>query len=113
MDLLANLLVVGVYPLLVVGRILNGVLGRDPLRLREPENKTFWINRGPEPSGPSYFSEASALEGGNHGGCGRLATVALCAVAKLLAPPVETDGDDFRIATQRDRGIPDEVYTLW
>jgi hypothetical protein len=113
MEFLTKLILVLLYPLLILGRILNALLGRDPLRLREPDGATFWIERESEVARTSYFSEASELEGKKHGGFGRVATVALGLVARLLAPPRKSAAEDFRPAADRDQDIPDEVYTLW
>jgi hypothetical protein len=113
MEFLTKLILVLLYPLLILGRILNALLGRDPLRLREPNGATCWIERVPEAGRTSYFSEASELEGKNHGGFGRVATGVLGLVARLLAPSRKSTGEDFRAAADRDQDIPDEVYTLW
>ena len=102
-----------VYPLLVLGRLLNRLLGRDPLRLREPKDATCWIERAPDASLASYFSEGSEPEGRAHGGLGRMATIALGWVARRLAPPRRHPGQAFRALDDRDADIPDEVYTLW
>jgi len=112
-EFLIKLVLTLLYPLLMLGRSLNAFLGRDPLRVREPKSATCWIERGPEPNRTSYFSEASAVEGRGHGGFGRLATVALRWLARLLAPPRKRAGEKFRAAAERDQDIPDEVYTLW
>jgi hypothetical protein len=112
-EAVTKVILVLVYPLLVLGRGLNFVFGRDPLRLREPAAQTCWIARGPEPSRMSYFSEASELEGDAHGGFGRLATGALRWIARSLAPPRGRTGEEFRATAERDRDIPDEIYTLW
>ena len=113
MELLTKLILVLLYPLLILGRILNALLGRDPLRLREPKAATCWIERGPQPSRTSYFSEASEPEGRQHGGFGRLATVVLGWVARQLAPRLKSTGKDFHAAADRNQDIHDEVYTLW
>jgi hypothetical protein len=113
MEFLTKLILVLLYPLLILGRILNALLGRDPLRLREPDGATCWIEHEPEVSRTSYFSEASELEGKNHGGFGRVATFAFGLVARLFAPSRDSGRDDFRPAADRAKDIPDEVYTLW
>lgn len=105
-------LLVLLYPLLLLARLLNSLLGRDPLHLREPDG-TCWIERGPEAGRTSYFSEASEHEGRDQGGWGRLATRILNFVAWFVAPPRTTADAEFRAAADRDRDIPDEVYTLW
>ena len=113
MIVLTKVILVLLYPLLILGRILNFLLGRDPMRAREPNGASCWIERGPEPDRTSYFSEASNLEGTSHGGFGRLATVVLVCVARLFAPSRKSADKDFRAAADRDQEIPDEVYTLW
>ena len=113
MEFLTKAILVLLFPLLIVGRILNVLSGRDPLRLHEPKSGTCWIERGPEAGRTAYFSEASEQEGRNHGGFGRLATLMLRWVSQLFAPPRKSTGQDFRAAVDRDQDIPDEVYTLW
>lgn len=101
------------YPVLLFARVLNLLLGRDPLRLRERDSGSFWVQRGPEPSRSSYFSEASQQEEGKRGGFGRLAMTPLAWVARWFAPPRSPASKDFRPGAEREQGIPDEVYTLW
>lgn len=114
MKFLTSLILVLLYPLLLLGRLLNTLLGRDPLRLREPSSATCWIAREPAAvNRTSYFSEGSEAEGRGHGGFGRLAAEVLCLVARLLAPPRPRIGENFRAAAERDQDLPDEVYTLW
>jgi hypothetical protein len=113
LDTVIKALLVLIYPLLLLGRVLNILLGRDPLRLREPKGATCWTQRRPEASRTSYFSEASEQEGSGHGGFGRLATTTLAWVSRRMAPPRRTTSEGFRAAADRDRDIPDEVYTLW
>lgn len=109
-----RLVLVLLYPLLLLGRLLNVLLGRDPLRLREPVSETLWIARVPaEPKATSYFIELSEVEGRGHGGFGKLAGGSLVKVARLLAPSRRRAGEAFRGAEDRDRDIPDEIYTLW
>jgi hypothetical protein len=112
-DTLTKVVLILIYPLLVLGRVLNTLGGRDPLRLREGKGATCWIERRPDASRTSYFSEASEQEGRGHGGFGRLATTTLAWVSRRMAPPRRTTSEGFRAAADRDRGIPDEVYTLW
>jgi hypothetical protein len=114
MESLTKTILVCLYPILILGRALNCICGRDPLRLREPTGPTCWIEREPTAvSRASYFSEASESEGRNHRGFGRLATAVLLFVAKLLAPPRKNRSESFSTTVERDRNIPDEVYTLW
>jgi hypothetical protein len=113
MDSLIKLLLILLYPLLLLGRGLNALFGRDPLRLRQPTGSTFWIARAGEPEVDSYFSEASSVEGCGHGGMGGAARGCLRGLARMLAPPRPAPGEKFSAAADREQGIPDEVYTLW
>lgn len=113
MDAFTKIILVFIYPLLVLGRWLNRVLKRDPLHLEPPPGDSFWIERGAAPSRASYFSEASELEGHQHGGFGRVATAVIGGLGRLMAPSVKSDGQDFRASAEREQDIPDEVYTLW
>jgi hypothetical protein len=113
MKVLSQLILICLYPLLVLGRIFNCVCKSDPLRLRQPRGATCWIERGPEVSRASYFSEASEQEGKNHRGFGRLATAILGLAARLFAPTLAIANEDFGARVDRERDIPDEVYTLW
>jgi hypothetical protein len=113
MDALTKVLLVLVFPLLLLGRLLNALFGRDPLRLREPRGESFWIARAVEPDRASYFSEASVAEGREHGGLGALARIPLKWIARLAAPRRSRPGEKFSAGADREQGIPDEVYTLW
>jgi hypothetical protein len=113
MKFLLQSILICLYPLLVFGGLLNRLRKRDPLRLREPPGETYWIERVPDVSRASYFLEVSEQEGKNHGGCGGLAAVILCWLSRRFAPPRKTSGEDFRATLDRERDIPDEVYTLW
>jgi hypothetical protein len=114
MEILTRFILIAVYPILVLGRVLNCVCRRDPLRLREPRTSTCWVERGSVGlSRASYFSEDSEMEGRDHGGFGRPAAVVLRCMARFFAPPRKGDGESYRPTIDRDRDIPDEVYTLW
>lgn len=113
MDALMKLFLLLLYPLLLLGRVLNALFGRDPLRLREPLNQSFWISRAGDPDRASYFSEASVAEGRSHGGFGALAQQPLKWMAGLNAPRRAAPGAKFSAGADREQGIPDEVYTLW
>jgi len=113
MDLLTKILLVLFYPLLLLTRALNALLGRDPLRLREPEGESFWIAREAEPDRTSYFSEASVAEGRGARGFGGIARGFLKLLGRLHAPQRAHPGEKFSAAADREQGIPDEVYTLW
>lgn len=111
--MLTRVLLVMAYPALLVSRGLNGLLGRDPLRLHEPSTETLWIQRHAAPSPADYFSEGSVAEGLGHGGRGGAAAVILRTLSRLTAPRRAQPGGKFSPAADRERGIPDEVYTLW
>jgi len=113
LNLLLKILLVLLFPLLLLARVLNALLGRDPLRLREPRGESCWIERGPEPDRASYFSEASVVEGRGHGGLGWIAGGLLKRLSRLQAPSRPAPGEKFSTAADREKGIPDEVYTLW
>jgi hypothetical protein len=113
METLTKLILILLYPLLIIGRLLNHWLGRDPLRLNPPDIASFWIERGKEPSRASYFAEASEREGCAHGGFGSVAGAAFLQVAAVVAPTAAGKDEEFRAAADRDQDIPDEVYTLW
>lgn len=102
-----------VYPLLLAARLLNLVLGRDPLRRREPTSRSLWIARDTATSDAGYFSEASPAEGRGHGGFGRLPESVLLRIARWHAPPRLQPREKFSAAADREQGIPDEMYTLW
>lgn len=113
MDTLVKFILVFIYPLLILGRLLNGLRNRDPLRIKPPEQASFWIGREVEPSRASYFSEASENEGRGHGGFGCMAAAVIGWLGRWMAPAVKNDGKDFRASADREQDIPDEVYTLW
>lgn len=105
---MARLLALLLYPLVLLGRLLNALAGRDPMRLRKPPAGSLWIARG-EPGPESYFREASDLEGRGHGGFGRIAARAVLAIAPAFA----RRRGQAPAAAPRGREIPDEIYTLW
>jgi hypothetical protein len=112
MDLLARLALVVLYPMLLLARAANSLLRRDPLRVREPDTETLWIQRDSVPVSASYFSEGSTLEGRNHGGFGWIAGTAIVGLAQLFAPTSACPGFGD-LLQDREKGIPDEIYTLW
>jgi hypothetical protein len=101
------------YPIVLMGRVLNVMTGRDPLRLREPTGGSFWIVRGERASSSEYFSESSSAEGRGHGGWGAPAIAILRRLARLTAPRRLQPGERYSAAADREQGIPDETYTLW
>ncbi|PYV90748.1 MAG: hypothetical protein DMG05_09205 [Acidobacteria bacterium] len=103
-----------IYPLSIIVRIVNALIDNDPLRLRRQTAESYWIVRHSVPSRPSYFSEASEVEGRRRRGPVSLLTKAIRLLARLFVPPRSSAKDEkFRPAAERERGIPDEVYTLW
>jgi hypothetical protein len=113
MDTLLTMLLVFLFPILLLGRLLNALLRRDPLRLREPVGQTCWVARESEATPAEYFSEGSVAEGRGHGGLGRLARPPLILLARLHTPRRCVPGETSLPATSREEGIPDEIYTLW
>ncbi|MDP3719092.1 MAG: hypothetical protein Q8T13_15115 [Acidobacteriota bacterium] len=108
-----RLLLVVAYPFFLLAWGLNWLRGRDPLRLHEPDADTLWIQRGAQPGASDYFSEASVAEGLGHGGSGSGGGVLVRTLSKLTEPRRAQPGGKFSPAADRERGIPDEVYTLW
>lgn len=125
MNALSKILLALIYLLVIPVRLVRAARGRDTLQLRRPAGaESYWVVRGTDADGPSYFSEASVAEGRTalrvgarrrtDRGAARLFTPLLRAVARLHAPPRERAADKFEArAEQREQGIPDEVYTLW
>lgn len=114
MELIAKLTAVVLYPAVLAARLANGVMGRDPLRLKEPAG-TCWVERrAPAPRRRSYFSEASEAEGGGNDEHGGLALSVLTWASRRFRPVSRNPILD-RQAPGAKAGdeIPDEVYTLW
>jgi len=107
---MARVLAILVYPLVLAGRLMNALGGRDPLRLRRPPPGSLWIART-QPGRPAYFAETSQVEGRGHRGFGRIAGRTLVA---LSAHWGRARGKPAHARTrERERDIPDEIYTLW
>ncbi len=113
MNALTRILLVVFYPLLLLARLFNTLLGSDPMRLREPREASCWIVRSAQPDGASYFSEKSVAEGREHRGFGRIARGPLRMLARFYSPPRGVPGEKYSAVADREQGIPDEVYTLW
>ena len=113
MRIVTALLLALTYPLVVGARLLDVLLGRDPLRLREPSGASLWIPRAAQPDSTSYFSESSVAEGKGAGGFGWIAAAPLRWLSRLHRGPRSSPGEDYAPAADREQGIPDEVYTLW
>ncbi len=114
MNLIAKLILLILYPAALVLRIISGILGRDPLRLKQPAGDSYWITRA-EPEGSAhYFSEASEAEGHSAGGMSGVIAPVLRAAASLFKPKTKHQSRGTHIpGADREQGIPDEVYTLW
>lgn len=101
-----------VYPLLWMGRVIDGFLRRDPLRLHDGDAASFWIVRSNPPDRLTYFSEASSAEGHGDGGQGVVLGRLFASTARFLANRRLAPESTFSKAA-RDESIPDEIYTLW
>jgi len=107
-------LLVVLYPLLLVAWLANLVLRRDRLGLQDRSNNgSYWIERRGRPNTAAYFSEASCAEGGNEPSAAMPVARLLRAIAHLYAPPRCIVEPIYKASVDRERGIPDEVYTLW
>ena len=108
-------LLVVLYPLLMLGWLVNRLLGRDRLRLDRPADASCWIERRRQPDTTSYFSEASCCEGDDEPSAARPLMLLLRSIARLYAPAVP-DAHARTVYTSsadREQRIQDEVYTLW
>jgi hypothetical protein len=114
MEFPAKIFLLLLYPAVMGLRLLSRILGRDPLRLKEPSDDSLWIVRGEEHDSAHYFLEASDLEGKDSGGVAGPLIGLLRAVSILFkpCPPNGHPGAEHR-TPDRDQDIPDEVYTLW
>jgi hypothetical protein len=101
------------YPLLLMARLKNTILRRDPLRLRERRAESLWLTRDDEHDTASYFSESSRQTDEQRDGLIRITKVTLRKLARCFAPPRRAPGAKYSAAVDRQKGIPDEVYTLW
>ena len=124
MNTLMKLLLFFLYLALWPVGLVRHWLGVDDLQLRPPPPEaSYWIVRGPPPAAASYFSEASTVEGvaaRNGGGeikvgrgAARFLAPLFLTAARLFAPPRQAEGRGYAAGAEREKGIPDEVYTLW
>ncbi len=112
------------YPVLICVGLVRRLLGRDTLGLgRPPVRQSHWLVREPIGDTQSYFSEDSPTEGrrthfenvsrktdaGAAGWCGR----PLLWLAKWYSPARKATPGTVSSAADRDKNIPDEIYTLW
>ena len=110
------------YALLLPAKLLAGLRGRDPLQLRsDPSRASYWVARPLHTDASAYFCESSPAEDDIVSGradrsarhlrpAGRIALVPLLWLAKRQGPgrtKVAVSAGD------RDKGMPDEIYTLW
>ena len=107
-------LLVIAYPLVLLAWFVNLVLRRDHLRLHDiPKEESCWIKRRARPSTLSYFSEESSSEGGSEWSAAKPLIRLLNGIARLYTPPRRASGTIYKASAEREKGIPDEVYTLW
>jgi hypothetical protein len=101
------------YPLLVAARLVNTVLGRDPLRRVRPNGGSYWVERDTTSGDAGYFLEVSPSEKRDGASAGWLPEAVLVALSRWFAPPRSMPEENFSAAADREQGIPDEMYTLW
>ena len=101
------------YPTLVIARLLNAIAQRDPLRLRKPDSASFWVSRE-DPASNTYLSDDSRIEGAGIRSFAVIPIGILQFFARRAFRPAPRKDDAIDIPMpDRDKGIPDEVYTLW
>ena len=110
---MTTVLLVLLYPLLLVARLFNALLQRDPLRTGRPPAGSLWVERNDASNDAGYFSEASPAEEGRQTSAARLPEAVLVALSRWYAPPRARPNEKFSASADREQGIPDEMYTLW
>jgi len=114
MQIPTKIFLIAIYPLLLLTWLMNLLLRRDRLRLRNVASAvSYWRERRAQPTTQSYFSEESWAEGGGEASAARPLTRLLHAIARLYAPRRQSAGGIYKASAEREQGIPDEVYTLW
>ena len=113
MNIIIKLILIFLYPLLLVARLKNAILGRDPLRLREPPAESLWLTRDEEPDTASYFFESSPQNEEQRDGLIRVTKLTLRQIAHCFVPRRPAPREKYSAAADREKGIPDEIYTLW
>ncbi len=110
------------YALLLPAKALAALRGRDPLQLKnDPSRTSYWVPRPIRTDAAAYFSESSPAEDDIVAGrgdpstrrlrpAGRIAMAPLLWLAKRQGPGRNTVAVS---ASERDKGVPDEIYTLW
>jgi hypothetical protein len=113
MQAFTKTILVTLYPLLVLARLANHLLGFDRLRLQNlPAAPSYWIERR-QPDLASYFSEASQCEGSKGPSVAKIVSALLGSAARLYRPRRRSSEIVYKASAEREQGIPDEVYTLW
>ena len=105
--------------------LLTKAAARRRLQLEDPGTASYWIVRKSDISRDSYFSEASVVEGipahregaetgpTTGGGTPWLASI-LLSLAGLFKPRQTAPGGKAAPSiADREKGVPDEIYTLW
>ncbi len=110
-----RIFLIGIYPLLLLGRLLNRLHGHDRLRLDPPADASYWIERRSQPDTISYFSETSCSEGYDEPSAARPLTLLLRCIARLFRPSLQDAGAGtiYAASAGREQRIPDEIYPLW
>ena len=107
------------YGLLILpARLVLGLLGRDPLMLRDDRLHSYWIELSEPPTSRDYFSQGRTRSGPHAArGIARLVLPVYRTLAKWYAPrkitPNVGAGPSTPRPVVRDQGIADENYTLW
>jgi hypothetical protein len=114
MRIVTKILLVAVYPFLLMAWLVNLLLGRDRLRLYNiPSEESCWIERRGQPNTATYFLEASCSEGDQKPSAARPLARLLRGIARFYTPPRQVAGAVYKPSAERERSIPDEIYTLW
>ena len=112
------------YAILLPATLLAGLRGRDPMQLKnDPSRTSYWVPRPIRTDAAAYFSESSPAEDDIAAGradpstrhlrpAGRIALAPLLWLAKRQGPGRTKVGVAVS-ASDRDKGVPDEIYTLW
>src|SRR5262249_18408527 len=109
-----RILLISIYPALLLARLANLILRRDRLRLHDLRSgESCWIERHARSTTQSHFSEESWVNGGGETSAAKPLSRFLCNIARLYAPGRGAGVAIYKAAAEREKGIPDEVYTLW
>ena len=110
---MTKLLLAFTYPMLLAAKMINVLLGRDPLRSRRSANGSYWVERDNASGDAGYFLEVSPSEQRDRNSAAWLPETILVWLSRWFAPPRATPDERFSAAADREQGIPDEMYTLW